>query len=77
MAVADTCGVQHLLWDFMLVMWKQPNQLIHGKQTIRHSMCCWGAQITQGLMLVSNYGDVKMYKKYRGSDGHRGESDTC
>lgn len=47
-ALADTCGGQHLHWDFVLVNQKQQNQPIHGKQTIRHSMCCWGAQVTQG-----------------------------
>lgn len=47
-ALADTCGGQHLHWDFLLVIQKQQNQLIHERQTIRHSMCCWGAQITPG-----------------------------
>lgn len=41
--LASTCT-----GDFVLIIQKQQNQLIHGKQTITRSMCYWGAQITQG-----------------------------
>lgn len=46
--LADTCGGQHLHWDFVLIIWKEQSQLIHGKQTVTHSVCYWGAQVTQG-----------------------------
>lgn len=49
-ALADTCAGQHLHWDFVLIIQKQQNQLIHGKQTITRSMCYWGVQITQGYV---------------------------